>query len=357
MNQTSKKVALMLCTEARGGMRSVVEAYQRETLFNDWHFQMLWTHCEGSPIKKITKGLTAYATMLGLLLQNKVSFMHVHAAMRGSFWRKACFAFTAKLFGVPSILHLHGSEMKTFYGALSPTGKRLVRWCLEHVKTVIVLSESWKTFIAQIAPNANIHIINNYVTMPNEAPCEPQPKKFDVLFLGIVGHRKGVYDLLECWPTVLKKLPYARLLIGGNGEVENAKLVAEKLNISHSVDFLGWIDGAKKTALLKNADTFVLPSYNEGLPMSVLEAMSWSKPVVTTAVGGIPELITQNKDGVMIEAGDQLALSTAITMLGENVQLRKTMGEHAKKRIVNSYSNTAILPQLLRIYDDITINT
>lgn len=357
MNHTSPKVALMLCTEARGGMRSVVEAYQREPLFKDWHFQMLWTHCEGSPIKKIMKGLSAYVTMLGLLMQKKVSFMHVHAAMRGSFWRKACFALTARLFGVPSILHLHGSEMKTFYSALSPTGKRLVRWCLEHVEIVVVLSESWKTFISQVAPKANIHMINNYVTLPVDAPSEPKPNKFDVLFLGIVGKRKGVYDLLECWPTVLKTLPHARLLIGGNGEVEHAKSVAESLNISHSVDFLGWIDGAIKTDLLKNADIFVLPSYNEGLPMSVLEAMSWSKPVITTMVGGIPELITQHQDGILIEAGDQQALADAITFLGKDVQNRKAMGDRAKVRIVNSYSNTSILPKLFRIYDDITHKT
>ncbi len=366
MNKTpSSKVALMLCTEARGGMRSVVEAYQRESLFKDWHFQTLWTHCEGTPFKKIRKGLSAYFKMLGLLLQNKVSFMHVHAAMRGSFWRKCGFALTAKLFGVPSILHLHGSEMKTFYNALSPMGQRCVKWCLEQVKIVVVLSESWKKFITEIAPKANIHIINNYVTLPKEAYSEAsnevasnaQANQFDVLFLGIVGHRKGVYDLLNAWPAVLKSLPHARLLIGGNGEVEQATLIADKLGIAHSVQFLGWIDGEKKLERLKNADIFVLPSHNEGLPMSVLEAMSWSKAVVTTTVGGIPELITHQKDGLLIEAGDEVALSNAITLLGNDLHLRKQMAQQAKERIVNSYSNVSILPKLFKIYDDISFKS
>ena len=278
--------------------------------------------------------------------------MHVHAAMRGSFWRKSFFIFTARCFGVPCILHLHGSEMKTFYNGLSSFGKKLVKWSLEHVEVVIVLSESWRVFVANAAPKANINIINNYVTLPNPNTPQVFTNTFDVLFLGILGKRKGIYDLLESWPTILKSVPQARLLIGGNGELEQAKAKAEALmlNDGASVQFLGWIDGERKIELLKNVDAFVLPSYNEGLPMSVLEAMSWSKPVVTTRVGGIPELITDGVDGLLIEAGDQQALSNTLIKLGNNIEFRKLVGENGFKRVKSSFSDVSVLPQLESIY-------
>lgn len=353
-SKTPNKIALMVCTQARGGMRSVVEAYQRDGLFERWHFKSLWTHSEGNPVKKLLKGLTAYLSMLGLLVRGKVSFMHVHAAMRGSFWRKAFFIMTARLFGVPCIMHLHGSEMKTFYNSLSSFGKRLVRWCLEHVEVVIVLSESWRVFVSQAAPQANITIINNYVALPRQKKGENDTFSFNVLFLGVLGQRKGVYDLLESWPAVLKAVPNARLLIGGNGEVENAKKMAQMLNLGASVEFLGWIDGDRKVELLKNADAFVLPSYNEGLPMSVLEAMSCAVPVVTTRVGGIPELITDGQDGILIDAGNQNELTNALIKLGNNLETRASLGQAGYNRVKDSFSDTAVLPRLEALYSNIT---
>jgi len=335
-------------------MRSVVEAYERDGIFERWHFKWLWTHCEGSPVKKLIKGLRAYLSMLGLLVRGRVSFLHLHSAMRGSFWRKSFFMMTARLFGVPCIFHLHGSEMKTFYNSLPGFGKRLVQWSLEHADAVIVLSDSWKVFIAQAAPKAKIHIVNNYVTLPKRLPAKKDhANSFDVLFLGILGHRKGVYDLLAAWPSVLKAVPHARLLIGGNGEVDKSKETAKTLGITDSVEFLGWVDGERKATLLETAGSFVLPSYNEGLPMSVLEAMSYEVPAVTTDVGGIPELINNDVNGIMVTPGDQAALSDALIKLGSDLEFRQSIASEGRKRIEESFSELVILPKLEGIYANI----
>jgi glycosyltransferase involved in cell wall biosynthesis len=347
------KIPLMVCTNARGGMRSVVDAYERDGIFKRWQFQWLWTHCEGSPIKKMVQGMKAFLKMLILLIQGKVSFLHLHSAMRGSFWRKSLFMVTAKLFGVPCILHLHGSEMKTFYNGLSVLGKRSVRWSLEHADVVIVLSESWKAFVLQAAPKAKVSIINNYVSLPKSTLVAKNNTTFNVLFLGVLGHRKGVFDLLATWPEVIKKVPHARLLIGGNGEVEKSKLMAKNLGINESVDFLGWIDGDKKAELLKNANAFVLPSYNEGLPMSVLEAMSYKTPVITTNVGGIPELISNGINGILIVPGDQAELADALINFGQNIDLRLLIATAGQQRVEAFFSDKVILPKLEQIYANI----
>jgi len=344
------KTPLMVCTQARGGMHSVVEAYQRDGLFDRWRFRWLWTHCEGGWGAKLRKALSAYFQMVFLILRGKVSFMHVHTAMRGSFWRKTFFIATARIMGVPSILHLHGSEMKTFYQALPKFGKKMVKWSLENADVVVVLSESWEKFILNAAEKANVVIINNYVTLPTVVTEKKSEESFNVLFLGILGERKGVFDLLQAWPQVLKNRPTAKLLVGGNGEIEKSKQLAARLGISHSVEFLGWVNEVEKQSLLEYAHVFVLPSYNEGLPMSVLEAMSYQVPVVTSAVGGIPELIKSGENGLLVEPGDQSALSSALIKLGLDVKYRNIIAKAGRKRVKESFSDQTVIPKLEHIY-------
>lgn len=350
----NSKIALMVCTQARGGMLSVVEAYERDGLFQRWGFEFLWTHREGNLGVRLTVALKAYIRLVQLLLRGRVSFLHIHAAMRGSFWRKSIVAEIARAFGVPSIIHLHGSEMKTFYGSLPPFRRWAVTRTLEKADAVVVLSESWRTFVMGVAPKARITVINNYVALPRttteKAPDAVGTGRFAVLFLGLLGPRKGIYDLLDSWPRIVAALPGARLLVGGNGEVDTAREHVSDLGISSSVEFLGWVDGQKKLELLKKADAFVLPSYNEGLPMSVLEAMSWGIPVLTTRVGGIPELITHEKDGLLINAGDTSALATGLIRLGLDHDFRTNIGTSGRQRIMESFSDVSVLPRLENIY-------
>lgn len=348
----------MVCTQALGGMLSVVQAYKQEELFSAWQFRFLWTHQDGTIFTRVLTATKAYFHMLGLLLRGRISFMHVHAAMGGSFWRKSIFVATARFFGVPSIIHLHGSEMKTFYRSLSPYFQSAVRRILEKAEAVVVLSESWKGFVNEIAPRANITVVNNYVALPalKDTNRTTERTGFNVLFLGKLGQRKGVYDLLECWRSVVAEIPDARLLIGGNGEVDLARMRAAKLGVSSSIDFLGWVDGERKLELLKNADAFVLPSYNEGLPMSVLEAMSWGKPVIATRVGGIPELISNGDNGILVDAGDQAQLSAALLRLGHNHKDRDLIGTAARRHIEVGFSDIAVLPHLENVYRQVVLS-
>jgi glycosyltransferase involved in cell wall biosynthesis len=351
------QVALMVCTKARGGMLSVVQGYERDDMYRSWKFQSLWTHKDGSALTRVGAALSAYGKMLGFLVRGKVSFMHVHAAMRGSFWRKALFVRTARSFGVPSIIHLHGSEMQTFYNSLSPARQKSVGLVLEKAEAVVVLSESWRKFVQEIAPRARITVLNNYVVLPSldeKSPDTTAETKFNVLFLGLLGQRKGIYDLLQCWPAVTEVFPGARLRIGGNGEVELAKQRAAELGIEHSVEFLGWIDGERKLELLRDADVFVLPSYNEGLPMSVLEAMSFGKAVITTRVGGIPELVSDGDDGLLINAGNLAQLTTALLRLAQDVPFRNAIGAAARRRIEGQFSDKVILPRLEDLYRQVS---
>lgn len=338
-------------------MRSVLEGYRDAGLFTRWQADVVWSHREGNLIQRALSAAGALVRVAGLLLRRRVDILHCHAAMRGSFWRKALFAGMGKAAGVPVVFHLHGSEFKQFYSHLGGVGKSLVRLILTHVDCVLVLSRSWADFLTEIAPRAKVEILPNFVAVPSywrAAACESRTdsvaSEVHVLFLGLVGQRKGVFDLLPAMKRALVQAPHLRLTIGGNGDLAAAQSAAKDLGVDTAVNLVGWVSGLQKFALLQSSDFYVLPSHNEGLPMSILEAMSYGLPVVSTRVGGIPELIDHGRDGLLIEAGDVEALADALVQLGNNPSLRHQMSSAARSKIEDSYSVGAVLPRLEQIY-------
>ncbi|MEA3389284.1 glycosyltransferase family 4 protein [Sphingobium sp. CCH11-B1] len=349
MSKTRRTI--MIWNAARGGMRSVVEAYERDGFLAQEGVTLIAAYADGGFLKRQVVLLKGLLRFLLLAIGGHVELVHIHAAMRGSFWRKGLFASIARAFGIPVLLHLHGSEMKLFYGSLPDWAKKKARRHLERASRVLVLSESWRDFILTIAPRAHIIVVPNYVTVP-PLPDASARVPGEVLFLGLVGDRKGVFDLIPAFAQVAGAHPDARLVIGGNGELDRARQAIQAAGADRSIDLAGWIEGAAKEALLARASVYVLPSHNEGLPMSVLEAMARGLPVVTTRVGGIPELITDGVDGLLIDAGDQAALAQRIDALLADEALRTRIAAAGRSRIETHYSDKAILPLLRDIYRD-----
>ena len=132
---------------------------------------------------------------------------------------------------------------------------------------------------------------------------------------------------------LFRSVPSIRLTVGGNGDIAAAQSAADRLGIAHLVSFAGWVDGDAKRRLLQNSDVYVLPSHNEGLPVSILEAMSWQLPIISTDVGAIAELVRQDVDGLIVQPGDVAALAAAIVRLAVSIELRQSMGASAKQRV------------------------
>lgn len=346
------KKVVMVCTAARGGMRAVVEGYQADGIFDRWNVVLLNPHAEDTLAARLKMAASALLRFLVLLISRQVALVHCHSAMRGSFWRKSIFALLARAFGIPVLFHLHGSEMKTFVNSQPRVLQGLIAWILSKQTVVVVLSKSWLEYIEGIAPTARVEILPNYVNLPTlHSPVEAANHGLtNVLFLGLVGVRKGVYDLLPAFKKALASAPDLRLTIGGNGEVDKAQALAQELGISDKVHFAGWVSGADKLRLLSQAQVYTLPSHNEGLPVSLLEAMSWNVPVVTTRVGGIPELVRDGVDGLLIDAGDQEALANALADLALNVDRRTIMGIEARSQVERTFSAGVVIPRLDGLY-------
>jgi glycosyltransferase involved in cell wall biosynthesis len=346
----NKKV-ITISTAAVGGIRTVVENYIQSGLFEQFSGVWLVSHEEGSVFRRLFLFVKSFFCICKYLNSSNTIF-HIHMAMKGSFYRKMIYLYWIKLFKGKVILHLHGSEFELFYNKGSDWHKKLICKTFEKANLVLVLSASWRTFIASLSEKIQIVVLPNYVEPIPHIELEDVDNVTTFVFLGAIGKRKGIYDLLPAFADLVKLNSNVRLIVCGDGELEQAKLIAETLGLLHFVEFVGWVSGDSKHHYLNKADVVVLPSYNEGLPMVILEAMSLSKSVLTTRVGGIPEAIESGKNGYLITAGDIPALTSGMVQLC-NQQLRDTLGQEAKYTYLQRYSAKAVIPKLKAIYGSI----
>jgi len=173
------------------------------------------------------------------------------------------------------------------------------------------------------------------------------------VFLGKFGRRKGIFDLLGALAELKVYFPGIRLRCGGDGDIPGVVARAAELGLSDDVEVLGWVSGAAKQRVLAEGTIYVLPSYAEGLPISVLEAMEAGMPVVATAVGGIPDAIEDGVEGFLVSPGDISSLVNRISLLLQNPDMRSSMGLEAKMKVAAIFSPASVLPQIEALYSEL----
>lgn len=337
-----------------GGIASVIKVYVAAGLFERYRMEYLATHCDGSAARKLGFMLRAYARFLLLLGTGQLGLLHIHVASRASFWRKSFFFLLAFLFRIPTILHLHGSEFAQFYGEECGSVRRyLIRFIFDRVDRVVVLSEAWKNWVSTMSKNARIDAIYNPVMLPASVASWQTRQRGSVLSLGRIGKRKGSFDLLDAAAVIDGKVSDLRLLYGGDGDANAVRARADALGIGERLALLGWVGPQERERQLNSAYIYALPSYNEGLPMSVLEAMAAGMPVLSTPVGGIPEAVTDGLEGFLVPPGDVAALARRLQQLLQDDALAASMGAAARRKVERCFSSQAVLPRLHAMYQEL----
>ena len=206
--------------------------------------------------------------------------------------------------------------------------------------------------IGNIAEKINFNL--NIVPLSNiEEKKKNRVALVRLLFLGKIDKRKGIFDVLE---SVKKNKELfenkIKIIVGGNGEVDMLKRIILEGHLSNIVEYVGWVTGEKKTRLFLESDIMLLPSYNEGLPISLLEALSYKMPLISTHVGGISEILEHKKNGFVVEAGNINQITESLRFYLENKSLIKLHGDNSY-RIANRYFPEFVFNQLDKIYKDL----
>jgi glycosyltransferase involved in cell wall biosynthesis len=339
--------------EYPGGMTEVVRSYAAAGLFDLWPLRYVSTYAGREFAGKLAPWARALATVLVRLVQKRVALLHVHSAAYGSFWRKSVLCAMALAFRVPYVIHLHDGRWADFYHrGCNSLAKACVRALLRKAARVVVLSRHWHDVVRAIEPATRISVIGNPVAAPLCAAPLPRPA-CSVLFLGALHRDKGVLDLVKAMPLVLRSVPQARFVLAGSGDAASIASLARSLGVEHALSLPGWVNGKGKEDLLRHSDVFVLPSYYEGLPVGMLEAMAWGVPVIASRVGGIPDVIEDRVNGLLVRPADAEALGQAIVALLTNDALRARLREAAQREVRARYGVESIIADLRALYREL----
>jgi glycosyltransferase involved in cell wall biosynthesis len=287
--------------------------------------------------------------------------MHLAVTSGWSFWKGSTFLLIGKMFGMSTVAHIHGGSMRNYYFKQPLYVRHLIGWLLQQADVVIALSEQWKRFfLDEVRPDLNVVVVPNtvdtlFVEALEQDDYTSRQSGNVVLFVGHLAQAKGVFDILRAVPIVLASRQDVVFLFAGRAPepriLEEMETYSAQTQLGNSIQFLGEITGPAKLDLFRRATLFILPSYGEGLPYVLLEAMAVGLPVITTPVGAIPEIIKDGQQGFLITPGDHEALARHILQLIGDESLRQEMSLANRQLIRDFYLPDAAMAQLVAIYD------
>lgn len=333
----------------KGGIASVVNGYRGSVLERRCRITYIESYQDGSKWDKLKKALKGYWAFRRLLKKDRPDLVHIHSSFGPSFYRKMPFILWSAARGIPVVNHIHGAEFDNFYEKAPASKKRRVRRVYRKCTRFIVLSREWKEKIAQIVSADRIDVIENYCVLP-EKLSNAERRQNQILFLGALEERKGCCDIPVIFESVKRKCPNARLVMAGDGQMKQIREAFDQKNLLSDVEFTGWVRGPEKDKILRQSAVFLFPSYNEGMPMAVLEAMGYGLGVVTTTVGGIPQLIAHGRSGFLEVPGDLTAMAEDVIKLIQDDKLCRNMGEAARETVEQKYSLKIHLQKLEETY-------
>lgn len=341
----------------KGGITSVIlqlmnHPWEKENV----DMKFLPTFIEGSVLNRLFYFIKSYIKLIILLVIYQPNILHIHMSHNGSFYRKYYIHKLCNLFGTKTIIHLHSSEFKKFYENGKGNRKRKIQSLLKECDRVFVLGDKWNKIIKEMEPRSKTVVLNNTVALPKLTDNSSDEKGIiNVLFLGVLVKRKGVIDLLNAVERlnrdgVLEKYN-VRFKIGGTGQEEDSlKNFIATHGLSDFVEFLGWVSGENKEKFLSDSQIFTLPSYNEGLPISILEAISSGLPIVSTDVGSVNEAVINDYNGYLVEPGNIDGLKNSLEKIIVDKNLRFKFSKNARRLAEDRFNDKDYYEKITNTY-------
>lgn len=266
-------------------------------------------------------------------LTGELAGVHVNVAERLSLFRKGAIVVLCRALGIPVVLHLHAAKLPYFYEKMSLPLQGLTRWIFSLPVCCLVLGDKACEFVTKDlkVPAGKVEIIINGVPEPvfvRRVTEEKRPKQ--VLFVGNLSERKGVSDFLNALALPGFESLSMQVTLAGGGDVLFYQIAARQLGISDFVHFRGWTDQQQVAEMMAQADVLVLPSYDEGLPLVILEALSNGVAVICTPVGEIPSLLTDGVTVCIVQAGNVSAIANSLQKVLMNSAYRDSLERNGR---------------------------
>ena len=339
------------------GISSIVRLIVDHNKINEYiHFELGKRDGEKRNLFWFVRILRALLSWTNVLITDNIDFVHFNLALnKRSIIRDTPFILISRMFHKKMLIHLHGGEF--LLGEPSPFWVRAI---LKNIYSSsvpkIVLSS-----IEMLAIQSK-YSVRNMLALPNFIFLEESnvykrifsnKSKLSILFLGRITESKGIHQILEAL-IILKKrgLNFIFTMAGkGPNEKKYAARFTEVLGTNFK--FAGIVTGKEKSKLLQSCDVFVLPSLFEGLPMALLECMSFGLVPIVTDVGSMGTVVKNGKTGIIVRENSANDIANAFEGLINDRKLLKTLSCNAREFIVSNFNPTTYFEKLNRIYEDV----
>jgi len=373
MNNRNLRIAILgPSPPSSGGIRTNIQHMLRSPLKKNYKFFPFQT---GSPkygtaqyfneriYTKICRVINSLISYTIFLSKNSPDIIHINTSFsRYSFWRDSLYLLISKLFRKKILLQMHGGALDEFWKCNFSFLRPFIKLALEIPEQVIVLSSVQKKPFDELHVRQKVQVVPNMVgadkfNIKGNFRCNVDILLDHMVILFVAAHffrEKGIWEVLKTVPLVVKEHKKAIfILVGGGLEENNMKKFCRKKGLQKYVRFPGYLYGKDITKAFLASDIFILPSYNEGFPLTILEAMAAGLPIITTPVGAIPEIVEDGENGFLIEPKDPVALADKIIKLIDNKTLRETMSKNNKKKAKEKYDLKPVAHIFDKIYEEL----
>ncbi|QBF31974.1 glycosyltransferase family 4 protein [Thalassococcus sp. S3] len=284
------------------------------------------------------------AVLADHLERQGVSHLHNHIA------KSSCTVamLTSALSGIPYSFTLHGPDI--FF---APEHWRLDRK-IETARFVSCISDFCRSQAMAFSDAAlwdKLHIVHCGIEPERYGTQEERSERPTLLFVGRLAAVKGAPVLLEAFTEVREQVPDCQLVLIGDGPDRTAlEARAADMGLRDGVVFAGYKSQAEVAEALEKADVFVLPSFAEGVPVVLMEAMAAEVPVVTTRIAGVPELVENGVTGLLVPPGPSKPLAAALIQLLAHPDLRRKMGAAGRAKVVAEFDSRVEARKLAALF-------
>jgi glycosyltransferase involved in cell wall biosynthesis len=351
-----------------GGIASVLEDIVSSDLSKEYLFEVFDRSAVFPPGADGLIGKNLFRAKRFLRFFKKVRsgqyhFVHIHSS-DPVFLGTTIFMLLSRLAGTKILLHVHGTDWTSFYSE-APLFKRIyTRIGLELPEKMVVLYQLWVDKVKELRPNADVRILRNFVHAQNppdarEIEAAKQSlgltkEQFVVLTVGSVGKNKGSFEILKAVPKVIAKDDSIRfVLLGGEerpGNMAQLTSIVEEEKLAPWVQLTGEMEREKVPSFLGFADIFLLPSFWEGMPVTIIEAMRSGLPIISTPVAGIPDMIENGVSGLLINPGSPDEIAEAVLLLKQDKELRQKLAAGARARFEEKFEFSKGMEEMRVLY-------
>ena len=297
--------------------------------------------------------------LFATILFRHASVVHINTSMvPRAFWRDIMYLLVAKLLRARVLWQVHGGKLPQQFFEEDSLASRFLRWTLSLPDMIVLLAKVEDSAYRRFVPEQHIVVLPNAIDygpfqrVPTVRSREDYPLR--LVFVGRLDREKGLYETLQALRLAHELGVDARLTIAGEGPEEaRLKRYAQALGIASRVSFAGGVFGADKVDLFAQAEVFILPSYSEGLPYALLEAMAAGIPVIATPVGAIPDVISHGTHGFLVPVRDGRSIAEAIAALGNHRDQLTWMSRACRRRVRAAFGIDRLASELSLRYAEL----